>query len=97
MVNLASTYRNKGRWDKAEELEVQVMETRKSVLGPEHPDTLTSMNNLSFTWKAMRRQTEALQLMDKCVQLRKRVLGVNHPYFLFSSTALSAWRLDNKG
>ncbi|KAF2185808.1 hypothetical protein K469DRAFT_777737 [Zopfia rhizophila CBS 207.26] len=52
MANLALTYRNKGRWDEAEELVVQVMETCKRVLGPEHPDTLISMNNLSFTWKS---------------------------------------------
>jgi len=58
----ASTFWNKGRWDEAEELEVQVMETSKRVLGPEHPDTLTSMNNLSFTWKAMGKQAEALKL-----------------------------------
>ena len=45
MANLASTYRNQGRWKEAEELEVQVMETRKRVLGEEHPSTLTSMVN----------------------------------------------------
>ncbi|KAF2836644.1 hypothetical protein M501DRAFT_1018536 [Patellaria atrata CBS 101060] len=27
------------------------METRKRVLGEEHPDTLTSMANLAFTFK----------------------------------------------
>jgi len=47
MSNLASTFRNQGRWKEAEELEVQVMETRKRVLGQEHPDMLTSMNNLA--------------------------------------------------
>ena len=49
MGNLASTYRNQGRWDEAEELEVQVMETSKRVLGEGHPDTPTSMMNLAFT------------------------------------------------
>jgi tetratricopeptide (TPR) repeat protein len=38
MANLASTYRNQGRWKEAEELEVQVMETSLRVLGAEHPD-----------------------------------------------------------
>ena len=33
MANLASTYRNQGRWKEAEKLEVQVMETRKTKLG----------------------------------------------------------------
>jgi len=49
MANLASTFWNQGRWKEAEELEVQVMETRKRVLGQEHPSTLTSMANLAFT------------------------------------------------
>ena len=39
MANLASTYRNQGRWEAAEELDVQVMETSKKKLGADHPDT----------------------------------------------------------
>ena len=42
MANLASTYRNLGQWEEAEELEVQVMETRKRVLGEEHDTNLAS-------------------------------------------------------
>ena len=45
MANLASTYRNQGRWTEAEQIEVQVLETRKRVLGEEHPNTLSSMAN----------------------------------------------------
>lgn len=52
MTNLASTYRNQGRREEAEKLELQVMETRKTKLGADHPSTLTSMNNLAFTLKA---------------------------------------------
>jgi hypothetical protein len=51
------------------------MQTRKRVLGEEHPDTLTSMNNLAFTWKGQARDIEAIDLMDKCVQARERHLG----------------------
>jgi hypothetical protein len=50
MANLASTYWNQGRWDEAEQLGVQVMETRTRVLGAEHPSTLTSMANLARTY-----------------------------------------------
>ncbi len=46
---------NQGRWKEAEELDVQVMETSRRVLGAEHPDTLTSMNNLAWTWKSQGR------------------------------------------
>src|SRR4051812_2272258 len=55
MANLASTYRNQGRWKEAEELDVKAMETRKRVLGQEHPDTLTSMANLAYTYKSQDR------------------------------------------
>jgi hypothetical protein len=51
MANLVPTYRNQGRWKEAEELEVQVRETRKRVLGAEHPSSLTSMNYLAYTWR----------------------------------------------
>ena len=47
MVGLA--YKLRGRWDRAETLEVQVMETRKKKLGADHPDTLISMANLVST------------------------------------------------
>ncbi|KAH8761907.1 hypothetical protein BGZ57DRAFT_992576, partial [Hyaloscypha finlandica] len=33
IANLASIYRNQGRWKEAEDLDVQVIETRKRVLG----------------------------------------------------------------
>jgi Tetratricopeptide repeat len=52
---LASTFWNQGRWEDAEELDVQVMETRKGVLGAEHPSTLTSMANLASTYRTQGR------------------------------------------
>jgi hypothetical protein len=94
MNDLASTYRNQGRWKEAEELRAQVIETRKRVLGAEHLDTLTSMNNLAFTWKSRCRRAEALNIMEECVQLRMRNLGVDHHYTLSSSTALIRWQAE---
>ena len=47
MANLVSTYWNQGRWEEAEELNVQVIETRKRVFVLEHPSVLTSMVNLA--------------------------------------------------
>jgi len=62
MANLASTYRNQGRWKEAEDLFVQVMETSKRVLGVEHPSTLTSMANLASTFWNQGRWKEAEDL-----------------------------------
>jgi hypothetical protein len=51
-----------GRYKEAEELEVQVMETKKRVLGDEHPDTLTSIANLASTYRNQGRWKEAKEL-----------------------------------
>jgi hypothetical protein len=79
VANLASTYRNQGRWNEAEKLGVQVLKTRKTVLGSEHPETLTSMANLAYTWKYQRRLPDALALIEACCRLRYKVLGPDHP------------------
>jgi hypothetical protein len=39
---LARVHYDEGRWEEAEQLEMQVMETRKTKLGEDHPDTLAS-------------------------------------------------------
>ena len=78
MANLASTYRNQGRWKEAEELEVQVMDVRKRVLGEEHPDTLTNMANLASTYQNQGRWKEAEELKVQVMEIRKRVLGEEH-------------------
>jgi hypothetical protein len=95
MGNLASTYRNQGRWKEAEELELQVIEMRKRVLGVEHPETLLSMNNLAFAWKSGGRDREALALMEECIQLRTRVLGPHHPHTASSLAALNEWQMES--
>jgi hypothetical protein len=95
MANLASTFWKQGRWKETEELEVQVMETRKRVLGAKHPDTLTSMNNLAFTFKFQCRNDEAISLLKTCLQLRKQILGPQHPNTVSSLKALNEWQMEN--
>jgi Tetratricopeptide repeat len=68
------------------------METRKRVLGAEHPDTLTSMNNLAFTMKEQVRYVEAIELMTECVRLQVQILGTKHPDVISSSAALAKWQ-----
>ncbi|KAL5371075.1 hypothetical protein DPSP01_014510 [Paraphaeosphaeria sporulosa] len=94
MGNLASTYRNQGRWKEAEELEVQVMEARKRVLGEEHPDTLLSISNFAFTLQTQARQKEAFALMERCFLLRQQILGEQHPDTQSSLDTLASWRAD---
>jgi Tetratricopeptide repeat len=88
------TYRNQGRWKEAEELEVQVMETSLRVVGQEHPDTLTSMNNLAWTWKGQNRDIEALDLISSCLELLIRKLGANHPNTTACTQTYNTWKMD---
>ena len=45
----------RNRHSEAEPLHRQVLELRQQVLGPEHPDTITSINNLALCVYAMGR------------------------------------------
>ncbi|KAJ5730155.1 P-loop containing nucleoside triphosphate hydrolase protein [Penicillium malachiteum] len=79
-----------GEWKKAEDLQLQVMETRKEMLGPEHPDTLTSMANLASTYRNQGRWKEAEDLQLQVMETRKEVLGPEHPSALTSMGDLAS-------
>ncbi|GLA56089.1 hypothetical protein AnigIFM63604_004385 [Aspergillus niger] len=79
-----------GRWKEAEELGVQVVELRKQVLGPEHPDTLTSISNLASTYWNQGRWKKAEELIVQVLELRKQVLGHEHPDTLTSMGNLAS-------
>jgi tetratricopeptide (TPR) repeat protein len=85
----ARTLYSDGRYKEAEELQVQVMQTRKRVLGDEHPDTLTSMANLASTYWNQGRWNEAEELEVQVMQMTKRVLGHEHPDTLTSMANLA--------
>ena len=79
-----------GRYDEAEELQVQVMQTMKRVLTDEHPDTLTSMASLAATYREQGRWKEAEELEVQVLETRKRVLSDEHPDTLTSMANLAA-------
>ncbi|KAF3007144.1 hypothetical protein E8E15_000324 [Penicillium rubens] len=101
IIQAASFIRNRaprysGLWDEAEQLEVQVMETRKTKLGEDHPDTLTSMANLALTYSNQGRWDEAEQLQVQLMETRKTKLGEDHPDMLTSMANL-ALTYSNQG
>jgi tetratricopeptide (TPR) repeat protein len=85
----AMTLQDDGRYEEAEALEVQVMQTTKRVLGDEHPDTLTSMANLASTYRKQGRWKEAEELNVQVMQARMRVLSDEHPDTLTSTANLA--------
>ncbi|OQE34396.1 hypothetical protein PENCOP_c018G04079 [Penicillium coprophilum] len=87
---LANVYRLEGRWEEAEQLEVQVMETCKTKLGVDHPSTLRSMANLASTFWNQGRWEEAEQLGVQVMETSKTKLGVDHPSTLTSMANLAS-------
>ena len=67
------------------------METRKRVLGQEHPDTLASMANLASTYQNQGRWKEAEELFVQVMETFKRVLGQEHPSTLTSMAYLATY------
>ena len=48
MRNLARVYWYEGKYARSEALNKQALEIERRVLGPEHPQTLNSMNDLAW-------------------------------------------------
>ena len=70
MNNLASGYQAAGKLDQALPLFEETLALMKAKLGPDHPDTLTSMNNLA--WLPGRREAgQALPLFEETLALTK--------------------------
>ena len=78
-----------GRYNEAEELEVQVVEMSKRGLGDEHRYTLTRMGNLASTYRKQGRWKEAEVLFVQVMETSKRGLGDEHSSTLTSMANLA--------
>ena len=68
-----------GRYGEAEPLHLRALEARERVLGKEHRDTLTSVNDLAMLYDEQGRRGEAEPLYLRALKGSKRVLGKEHP------------------
>ncbi|KAJ5843194.1 uncharacterized protein N7525_000935 [Penicillium rubens] len=89
-VMLGEAYVLEGRWEEAEQLFTQVIETSKTKLGADHPSTLTSMAHLASTLREQGRWEEAEQLELQVVETSKTKLGADHPNTLTSIANLAS-------
>jgi tetratricopeptide (TPR) repeat protein len=87
---VSTVYFDEGRWKEAEELQLQVMETCKTKLGTDHPDTLTSMANLASTYRNQGRWDDAEKLFVQLMKTSKTRLGADHPDTLISMNNLAS-------
>lgn len=72
------------------------METRRRLLGEEHPSTLSSMANLASTWNKQGKIDEAITLLERCYKLQVHVRGPSHHHTVTSGSTLKKWQIVNK-
>ena len=90
------TYHSLGHFDLAAEQLRLAVEIRRRELGPEHPDTLSSMRRLAGALNDLGRAEEAISLLRKGIETQRRILGEAHPDTIDSCSAL-AWFLFGDG
>ncbi len=79
----------RGDYSGARKLEEQVLEVMARLLGKEHPDTLSSMNNLAQMLKAQGDLAGARKLGEQVLEAMARLLGKDHPDTLKSMNNLA--------
>ena len=87
---IAGAYHAAGRLDEAITLNEQVLTDSIHILGPDHPDTLTILNNLAGAYESAGRLDEAITLYEQVLTARTRVLGKDHPATLATLNALAS-------
>jgi CHAT domain-containing protein len=89
MNNLAVIYDFQGRYQQAEELHLETLRLRKSLIGEEHPQIANSLSNLGELYFSLGRYEEAQQKYVETLAMRKRLLGDEHPDVAFSLNNLA--------
>jgi tetratricopeptide (TPR) repeat protein len=84
------------RPEESEPLARQTWEARARVLGPEHRDTLDSLDTYATALGNQRKTEAATARCRECLGARRRVLGADHPDTLTSMGNL-AWLLSEQG
>lgn len=86
---MGEVYDNLGIQSRAQTLFSRAAETRRRVLGPNHPDTLDSLSLLSWEFYLDGRYAEAEKLQREALETQLRVLGPNDPRAIYSLNHLA--------
>jgi tetratricopeptide (TPR) repeat protein len=91
---LGNSYRYLGEPERAIRQHERSRALRLAALGPDHPDTLDSMNSLASAYRDSGRHADAIALFEESLRLCKAKLGPDHPNTLTSLNNLAATYLD---
>jgi tetratricopeptide (TPR) repeat protein len=88
----------RGQYWEAEPLRKSELVISERVLGPEHPDTLGSLNNLAILHWNQGKYEQAEPLYQPALEAKERVLGPEHPDTLSTVNNLAVlYRKQGKG
>ncbi|EED14425.1 kinesin light chain, putative [Talaromyces stipitatus ATCC 10500] len=76
---LTGLERTQGKYERRKTMHRRALEARERVLGPEHPDTLTSVSNLGLVLYRQGKYEEAEAMHRRALEALERVLGHAHP------------------
>ena len=79
-----------GYFQEAKTLKNKVLDTRKRILGVEHPDTIRAKVNLAVTYQYLGKYTEAEKLEIQVLDAVNRILGAEHPVTINAMANLAA-------
>ena len=79
MTNLAGVLNRQGKYEEAEAMNRQTLARREKVLGPDHPDTLTSVYCLAYHLSEQHCIDESLRLYQRASAGYNTTLGKYHP------------------
>ena len=80
----------RGEYKSAEKVVRMSVKAREKVLGPEHPDTLTSVSHLGLVLESQGKYEEAEAMHRRDLEGSEKVLGPEHPDTLISVTNLGS-------
>jgi tetratricopeptide (TPR) repeat protein len=86
---LSKILMDRGLWKRSEELLIQVLKIRKTILGVSHPHTMTSSANLACVYREQGRWKEAEDLFAEIVEISLSTVGPQHPDTLQSMELLA--------
>jgi len=87
---LADRYRDLGLLEAAVSLQTSALNTRRNLIGNEHPDTLGSVSNMGSLLREQGLYAEAKSHYREALDSNRRVLGVEHPNTLSSVINMGA-------
>ena len=77
--NLAALYLFQGRYNEAETLFIEVLQTRSQLNRDNNPNIADSLNNLAYLYQSQGRYGEAEPLYVEALQMRQQLFGNDHP------------------